>query len=131
PTVAVIRAKKVAWSLLPAVTFVGVVLFWWASIPIFEIPPYLLPEPGGVFVRIFSDSEMLWRNAEVTIIEILVGFGLAIVFALPLGLFIALTPWANQLIYPPVLVLQLVPNIAVAPLFLVWMGFAKESKLLL
>lgn len=130
-TVTLRRAKKVGWTLLPAVTFVAVVIFWMASIRIFDIPPYLLPEPGGVFVRIFSDSAMLWRNAEVTIIEILVGFGLAIVFALPLGLLIALSPWAKQLIYPPVVILQLVPKIAVAPLFLVWMGFGIESKLLL
>lgn len=125
------RVRAAGWNLLPAVTFVLIILAWWASIRIFEIPRYLLPEPAGVFARIFTDAPMLWRNAEVTIIEILVGFGLSIVLALPLGLLVALSPWARQLIYPPVVVLQLIPKIAVAPLFLVWMGFGIESKLLL
>lgn len=129
--VAVRRAMKVGWSLLPAGTFIAVIAGWMISIRVFDIPKYLLPEPAGVFVRIFTDSAMLWRNAEITIIEILVGFGLSVVLAMPLGLLIALSPLAKQLIYPPVVILQLVPKIAVAPLFLVWMGFGIESKLLL
>lgn len=131
PPLAIKRLKVVGWNTLPLMTFALIIAAWWASIRIFEIPQYLLPEPGGVFTRIFTDAPMLWRNAEVTIIEILVGFGLAVVFALPLGLLVALSPWSKQLIYPPVVVLQLVPKIAVAPLFLVWMGFGIESKILL
>lgn len=129
--VAMRRAKKTGWALLPGVTFIGIIAVWMISIRVFDIPKYLLPEPGGVFVRIFTDSELLWRNAQITIIEILVGFGLAIVLAIPLGLLIALSRWAKQVIYPPVVILQLVPKIAVAPLFLVWMGFGIQSKLLL
>lgn len=125
------RWRKIGWATIPALTFVAVIVVWAASIPLFNIPNYLLPDPWGVFVRIFSDSAMLWRNAETTITEIVVGFVASIALAVPLGLLIALSPWAKQIIYPPVVILQLVPKIAVAPLFLVWMGFGIESKLVL
>lgn len=125
------RWRKIGWATIPALTFVAVIVVWAASIPLFNIPKYLLPDPWGVFVRIFSDSAMLWRNAETTITEIVVGFVASIALAVPLGLLIALSPWAKQIIYPPVVILQLVPKIAVAPLFLVWMGFGIESKLVL
>jgi NitT/TauT family transport system permease protein len=123
--------RRVAWNLLPPLTFVAIVATWAAAIPLFKIPPYLLPGPGAVFGRVVSDFEQLWTNALVTLTEIVLGFGLTLVTAIPLGLVIALSPLAKQVLYPPLMFLQLVPKIAVAPLFLVWLGFGIESKVLL
>ena len=74
---------------------------------------------------------MLWTHSLVTLTEIVLGFGLTVVTAIPLGLLIALSPLAKQIVYPPIMLMQLVPKIAVAPLFLVWLGFGIESKVLL
>lgn len=123
--------RRLGWNLLPPLTFVAIVAMWWASVRIFNIPAYLLPAPGGVFQRLISDAGMLWSNAMVTLTEILLGFGLTVVTAIPLGLAIALSPLSRQILYPPIMLLQLVPKIAVAPLFLVWLGFGMESKVVL
>src|SRR5687768_2559131 len=123
--------KRVGWNLLPPLTFVAIVALRAAAIPIFKIPPYLLPGPGGVFSRVITDAPQLWENSVVTLTEIVFGFGLTLVSAIPLGLLIALSMLAKQLIYPPLMFMQLVPKIAVAPLFLVWLGFGIESKVLL
>ena len=123
--------RRIAWNLLPPLTFVAMVGVWWGAVVVFRIPAYLLPGPGAVFARIVGDAPMLWNHAQVTLIEILLGFGLTIVTAIPLGLLIALSAWAKQVVYPPIMLMQLVPKIAVAPLFLVWLGFGLESKVLL
>jgi NitT/TauT family transport system permease protein len=123
--------RRIAWNLLPPLTFVAIVGLWWAAIELFKIPAYLLPGPGGVFSRLVTDAALLWTHSQVTLTEILFGFGLTIVTAIPLGLAIALSPLAKQLVYPPLMLMQLVPKIAVAPLFLVWLGFGIESKVLL
>ena len=125
------NAKRIGWNLLPPLTFVIIVGLWAAAIPVFKIPPYLLPGPAGVFSRLISDAPQLWENSLVTLTEIVLGFGLTLVTAIPLGLFIALSLLAKQIVYPPLMFLQLVPKIAVAPLFLVWLGFGIESKVLL
>jgi NitT/TauT family transport system permease protein len=125
------RLRQVGWSLLPPLTFVAIVALWSWSVSFFRIPAYLLPGPGAVFGRLLSDAPMLWKNAMVTMAEIVLGFGLTLVTAIPLGLVIALSPLARQILYPPIVLLQLVPKIAVAPLFLVWLGFGMESKVLL
>jgi NitT/TauT family transport system permease protein len=125
------RAIRIGWNLLPPLTFVAIVGLWAIAIPIFKIPPYLLPGPGGVFVRLITDFRQLWDNSLITITEILFGFGLTLVTAIPLGLVIALSLVAKQIVYPPLMLMQLVPKIAVAPLFLVWLGFGMESKVLL
>lgn len=125
------RLRAIGWNLIPPLTFVAIVGLWSASIQIFKIPAYLLPGPGAVFQRLITDAGMLWLNAKVTLTEIVLGFGLTVVTAIPLGLLIALSPLAKQTLYPPIMLLQLVPKIAVAPLFLVWLGFGMESKILL
>ncbi|KQT44568.1 ABC transporter permease [Aureimonas sp. Leaf454] len=131
PSKAMRRARSIGWNALPPLTFVAIVALWSVSVRVFEIPAYLLPGPGAVFGRILSDASMLWTHSLVTLTEIVLGFGLTILTAIPLGLAIALSPLARQILYPPIMLLQLVPKIAVAPLFLVWLGFGMESKVLL
>jgi len=124
-------ARRIAWNLLPPLTFLAMVGLWWAAVDLFKIPAYLLPGPGDVFSRLVSDAGLLWTHSKVTLTEILLGFGLTVVTAIPLGLLIALSALAKQVVYPPIMLMQLVPKIAVAPLFLVWLGFGIESKVLL
>lgn len=123
--------RRVAWNLLPPLTFVAMVALWWGAVVAFKIPAYLLPGPGAVFSRIVSDAPMLWSHGQITLLEIVLGLVLTIVAAIPLGLLIALSALAKQVVYPPIMLMQLVPKIAVAPLFLVWLGFGIESKILL
>ena len=123
--------RRIGWNLLPPLTFAAMVGVWWGAVVVFRIPACLLPGPAAVFRRMVTDAPMLWTHSQVTLIEILLGFALTIVTAIPLGLLIALSAIARQVVYPPVMLMQLVPKIAVAPLFLVWLGFGLESKVLL
>ncbi len=125
------RLLRIGWNALPPLTFAGIVGLWAGAISYFKIPAYLLPDPAAVFKRVIMDAPMLWSHAMVTLTEIVLGFGLTLIGAIPLGLVIALSPLAKQVLYPPIMLLQLVPKIAVAPLFLVWLGFGIESKVLL
>jgi NitT/TauT family transport system permease protein len=66
-----------------------------------------------------------------TLTEILVGFGLAFLAAIPVGATIALSPFAEKLIYPFIVLFQTIPKIAIAPLFIIWIGFGIESKIVI
>jgi NitT/TauT family transport system permease protein len=123
--------RRIGWNLLPPLTFIAIVGLWWGAVELFKIPAYLLPGPKGVFARLVTDAGLLWTHSQVTLTEILLGFAITIVTAIPMGLLIALSPLSKQLVYPPIMLMQLVPKIAVAPLFLVWLGFGIESKVLL
>ena len=124
-------AKRIAWGLVPPMTFAAMIGLWSASVAFFKIPAYLLPGPMAVFNRIVADAAMLWQHSMITLTEIALGFGLTLITAIPLGLAIALSFLAKQVLYPPLMFMQLIPKIAVAPLFLVWLGFGLESKILL
>src|ERR1700716_1168903 len=89
---AVRAIRRVGWNLLPPLTFIGIVGLWWAAVELFNIPAYLLPGPKAVFARLVTDGGLLWTHSQVTLTEILLGFGITIVTAIPLGLLIALSP---------------------------------------
>jgi NitT/TauT family transport system permease protein len=125
------RIRRRIWTFVPIVTFIAILAFWAIIVEAFTIPAYLLPTPWAVFHRIGTDWPNLWDNTKITLSEVLLGFGITIVIAIPLGLLVARSLAARQIIYPPVMLLQLVPKVAVAPLFVVWLGLGFSSKLLL
>ncbi len=118
-------------GILPALVFIALIGMWWAAVAILKVPPYLLPPPQDVLPRMVASRESLWNHSLVTLQEILFGFGLSIVTAIPMGLLIALSPTAKRMLYPLLVFIQLVPKIAIAPLFVVWVGFGPTSKVLL
>jgi NitT/TauT family transport system permease protein len=125
------RVRRRIWTFVPIATFAAILAFWAILVEAFEIPAYLLPSPWTVFDRMVTDWPLLWDNTKTTLAEILLGFAITIVIAIPLGLLVARSLAARQIIYPPVMLLQLVPKVAVAPLFVVWLGLGFSSKLLL
>jgi NitT/TauT family transport system permease protein len=119
------------WNSLPALVFIAVIVLWWLAIVIFHIPPYLLPPPQDVLPEIVNARQSLWNHSLVTLQEIILGFALSVMTAIPTGLLIALSPTAKRLLYPLLVFIQLVPKIAIAPLFVVWIGFGPSSKVML
>ncbi|MEZ2126366.1 MULTISPECIES: ABC transporter permease [unclassified Sinorhizobium] len=118
-------------AFLSALVFVALIALWWLAVVVFNIPAYLLPPPHAVLPELVSQRQSLWNHSLVTIQEIVFGFALSIVTAIPLGLLIALSPTAKRMLYPLLVFIQLVPKIAIAPLFVVWIGFGPTSKVML
>ena len=125
------RLLMILWGAMPALVFVALIALWWAAVAILKAPAYLLPPPEDVLPRIVTSRVSLWNHSLVTLQEIFLGFGLSVVTAIPMGLLIALSPAAKRMLYPLLMFIQLVPKIAIAPLFVVWVGFGMTSKVLL
>jgi NitT/TauT family transport system permease protein len=117
--------------LLSALVFVALIVLWWLAVVAFNIPAYLLPAPQTVLPELINQRQSLWNHSLITIEEIVLGFALSVVTAIPLGLLIALSPTAKRMLYPLLVFIQLVPKIAIAPLFVVWIGFGPTSKVML
>src|SRR6185436_17583624 len=70
-------------------------------------------------------------GAWITTQEIIAGYLLAVVVSIPLALTVAYSRFIETAIYPVVVFLQIIPKIAIAPLFIIWFGFGFAPKLLL
>jgi NitT/TauT family transport system permease protein len=104
---------------------------WEVGVWLFDVKEYLLPAPSVVIMALAQNSLKVLESALVTTQEILAGYGLAIVVSIPLALSIAYSKFMEETVYPLVVFLQIVPKIAIAPLFLIWFGFGFTPKLLL
>jgi ABC-type nitrate/sulfonate/bicarbonate transport system permease component len=55
------------------------------------------------------------------------GFALSLVIGIPLATIIVFSRLAERVLYPPMIASQAIPKVAVAPLFVVWMGRLSSS----
>jgi len=114
----------------PACGLVVATLAWDLAIRIFDVKPFILPPPLAVMQSIIDDFPALMQHGWVTLKEVLWGFALAVVVGMPLAVAIVSWPLAERATYPLLVGAQVVPKIAIAPLFIVWLGFGMAPKIL-
>src|SRR5207237_32785 len=84
-----------------------------------------------IWAEFAKRSDLLLMNASVTTREILIGYAVAVVISIPLALSIAYSRMMENAVYPVVVFLQIIPKIAIAPLFIIWFGFGLTPKVLI
>lgn len=114
----------------PVGTILVILVLWEIACRQFEIPTYLLPPPSSVLATIVRRYDLLAMHTFVTTAEIIVGFLLSIVVGVVLALLITSFRPVERAIYPLLVISQAVPKVAIAPLFIVWLGFGWEPKVL-
>ena len=91
---------------------------------------YLLPPPSMIWTEFASRWHHVINNTWVTTSEIVAGYLAAVVVSIPMAISIAYSKLVEKTIYPLIVFLQIVPKIAIAPLFIIWFGFGFTPKLL-
>jgi NitT/TauT family transport system permease protein len=116
------RPRMVAMILPPVGAFgVGVGL-WQLIITVFGIPGYMLPSPATMLATIAKEGGALAEPTWVTLREAYVGFLVAGVVGVLCALVMARWRLMERSLYPYLILLQTVPIVAIAPLFVVWLG---------
>ena len=110
--------------------FAALFLAWEFAVRLFGIKEYLLPPPSKVWTEFVKRFDPVMASTWVTTHEIVAGYLLAVVVSVPLALWIASSRFMEEAVYPVIVFLQIVPKIAVAPLFIIWFGFGFTPKLL-
>ena len=117
-------------AMRPIWLIVVLLVLWDLAIRIFKIPPYLIPAPQKVVEALRNEWPRLIRESMITTWATLGGFGLSILFGIPMALLIAYSRTIESFVYPLLVFSQSVPKIAVAPLFVVWFGFGIIPKVI-
>lgn len=115
-----------------ALAVVAVLLVTWeVGVRLLGIKEYLLPPPTRIWLEFTKRSDVVIGGAWVTTQEILGGYLLAVLVSVPFALAVTYSRFMENAIYPVVVFLQIVPKIAIAPLFIIWFGFGYTPKLLI
>jgi NitT/TauT family transport system permease protein len=117
-------------KLTPLVGILAFLLAWELVVILWKMPPYLLPSPLAVAMTFVNEFPDLLRHGWVTTYEMLAGYALAVSVAIPLAIAITSSARFNEFVMPTLLFFQIVPKVAIAPLFLVWFGVGPTPKIL-
>lgn len=126
------RLSDLPGGLLSSVAVLVLLVIWEIAVRALSVSSIVLPPPSRIAQALWSGyaSGTLWRHTWVTLQEILLGFAIAVVLGLLIAILISSSRLAEKTFLPIIVVMQTVPKVALAPLFLVWFGFGIESKIL-
>src|SRR5512145_1676934 len=128
---ALMSRRQLARYMPSLVLFAALLVAWQAAGPLFGIREYLLPGPVSVARAAFSSSIPWPTHLWVTTLEIVGGFALAGVAGVGLGVAIAWSPVAARALVPFLVFVNTLPKVAVAPLFLLWLGYGIVPNMLI
>lgn len=119
------RLRPVALPIATAAAFLAV---WQITVMSLRVPAVILPTPLQIAAEVFRALPILLVQAVPTTLDSLLAFSLAAVLGIGLAVVITYSPLLRDTLYPNLVVFQLIPKIALAPLFVVWLGISSESR---
>ncbi len=123
---------RTEWIAAPALTAV-LIAAWYFYVSLSGVSAFILPGPGAVWLAFVDliETGTTWSHVLVTIDETLMGFALAAITGVGLGVAVGKLRWLERTLNPFIIASQVVPKVALIPLFIVWFGFGSTSKVLI
>lgn len=120
-------------SFLSLAVFISLMAVWELAVRLGWVPAFLMPAPTDVALALANDlsSRAVLNDLYITLLEVLIGFGLAAITGIALGSLMALVPIMDKVLNPYVTALQTIPKVAIAPLLIIWFGFGITSKVVI
>ncbi|MER9559865.1 ABC transporter permease [Mesorhizobium sp. M0323] len=113
----------------PALVLIAFVIAWQFSSEWFDVPKYLFPPPSEFLGRFVTDRGALAYNFAATGYVVVVGFIVATLIAIPLGMAIASYSSLRRNLFPLVVFFEIIPKTITAPLLIVWFGFGFAPRI--
>jgi NitT/TauT family transport system permease protein len=122
--------ERMSTILLPTLFMFALIALWEVASQTEIVDPVLVPAPTDVIsaTRRLGNTYFFWEAAWVTAQEALLGFVFGVLAAYLIGTAIGLFPTVRRAIFPLVVAVEIVPRIALAPVFLSWFGLGIASK---
>lgn len=106
----------------------AMVVLWWLATALEWVPEYLVPSPARTWQAFAAAPAYFAEHTWITLLETLLGFAVAVVIGELVAVIMVYSKPVEQTLYPVVLFAQVIPKIAIAPLFVVWLGFGMTPK---
>ena len=104
----------------PLVVAVAVIVLWQAWTVLADVPTYLVPSPLVVANTLVTDAALLFASLGVTVSIALRALAIAIVAGVAIALVFVQSRWIEAAFTPYVVLMQVTPIVAIAPLIIIW-----------
>jgi len=124
-------SEKPARVALGVGTFLVVLLLWEGAVRVFDVPEYVIPKPTVAIAALIENWKLILYYGWITSIEIVFGFIAGGLGGILLAIAVHRYPVVEAALNPLIVFFQIIPKIALAPIFLLWFGFGLGPKVLL
>ncbi|HZU05633.1 MAG TPA: ABC transporter permease [Chloroflexota bacterium] len=133
PLPAVRRRHLLRDAALSLALLVALLAAWEAFVRLRGLSPLVLPPPGTVARTLAEQlgSGMLLPHLGTTLAEVLLGFLLGSALGAGAGALVAHSALARRILTPYVIASQAMPKLALAPLFVLWLGYDLTPKVVI
>jgi NitT/TauT family transport system permease protein len=125
--------RLLPWISTPVLLIV-IVGAWKLSTSVFGVSRFVLPPPEEVaitLIRLLQQPEVWVVHTRITLAETVIGFLVALVSGVACGAVLGRLFWLERAVRPIVVALQVIPKVALIPLFVIWFGFGITSKIVI
>jgi len=106
---------------------------WEGYVRVFNVSKLILPPPSLVMMEWLASltRPSMWLHTWITVWETILGFFFATIIGVGLGALLGKMPRAEKMLNPFIVATQVVPKVALVPLFVVWFGFGLTPKVVI
>jgi ABC-type nitrate/sulfonate/bicarbonate transport system permease component len=123
--------RGIARRVLPPLIFGLLVLaLWQGYVAVSGVGEAIVPSPVEVGRALVRDRSVLLSSAGTTVAEILLGYAVAIVVGIALATAVSSSRLIERAVYPWLVVSQMIPIPALAPVVVLWTGFDIRPRLI-
>jgi NitT/TauT family transport system permease protein/putative hydroxymethylpyrimidine transport system permease protein len=120
---------------LPLLLIAGLIGAWQlaassgALADLLNLESFLVPSPAEIGEALWQSRSLLAENAWVTLREVLLGLGCALLAGIGFAVVLHLSATLRRAFYPLIVASQTIPILVVAPILVVWFGYGIGPKL--
>ncbi len=107
------------------------IMMWELSCIIFNIKEYIIPRPSNILLRLFSSIDDIYIDILYTLSEAIIGVIFGVIIAIIIAIIFNEKKIIKDIFMPILNMIQMIPVVAIAPLFAIWFGFGLFPKVLL
>lgn len=122
--------SKTFERLAPWLVTLVLIILWEAFVKIFGVARVVMPSASETFAAMWEYRVGLWQNSVPTLYATLVGFVLAVVFGVAMGIVIGLWRPVYAALYPLMVAFNSIPKVAVVPIMVIWFGIGFTTNTL-
>jgi NitT/TauT family transport system permease protein len=122
--------RRALYNASPWLATGGFFLIWEVGCRVLNVPAFILPTPSAAIAALIQYREGIWINASHTMITTLMGFALAVIFGVALGVAIGGSPLLYRALNPLLIGFNSIPKVATVPILVLWFGIGTVPAVL-
>ena len=115
--------QKVQYYVPSMLVMLGLLLAWQLAVDFWQVKEYILPSPWAALQTLAKPNYQWGVNFLTTLYAVLGAFALSAVLGVVLAVVIVWNDMLMRTIMPVLVLFNTLPKIALAPLFVIWLGY--------